>query len=123
MELVNTQTNKDQYKTSRFLFIIEATLEYFISLLVSGAYLAKVTQAIGLNDTITGILSSFVSLGCGFQIVAIFLANKRPVKRWVTFLHTLNQFAFAIIYLVPFFEVSKEAKIFIFMLLLLLQAL
>lgn len=115
-----TSVVKDEYKFSRFLYILEAAFEYFISILVAGAYLAKVAAAINLPDAITGILTSFVSLGCGFQIVAIFLANKRPVKRWVTFLHTLNQFAFAVIYLVPFFEVSKEAKIFIFMLLLLL---
>ena len=119
MELVNAQTNKDQYKTSRFLFIVEATLEYFISMLVGGAYLAKVTSAIGLNDTITGILSSFVSLGCGFQIIAIFLANKRPVKRWVTILHSINQLAFALIYIVPFINIGKTGKTIIFIIFLL----
>ena len=35
--------DKDEYKTSRFLYILEATFEYFISLLVTGAYLAKLT--------------------------------------------------------------------------------
>ena len=108
--------DKDIYKTSRFLYILEATFEYFISLLVTGAYLAKVTSAIGMNDTMTGILTSFVSLGCGFQIIAIFLANKRPVKRWVTILHSLNQLAFALIYVSPFLNISKEVKIFVFIL-------
>ena len=95
---------KDIYKTSRILYIIEASLEYFISLLVTGAYLAKLTSSLGMKDSLTGILTSFVSLGCGFQIIAIALANKRPVKRWGTALHSVNQLAFALIYLVPLQE-------------------
>lgn len=111
---METQIERDAYKTSRILYILEATFEYFISLLVSGAYLAKATDALGMNDALTGILTSFVSLGCGFQMVAIFLANKRPVKRWVTILHSINQLSFALIYLVPFFKFSKTAKIIFF---------
>lgn len=110
---------KDDYKTSRILYIIEATLEYFIALLVAGAYLAKVTSAIGISDSVTGILSSFVSLGCGFQLVAVFLVNKRPVKRWVTILHSLNQLAFALVYLVPFIKLSKTGKTVLFIAFLL----
>jgi len=111
--------SKDIYKTSRILYIIEASLEYFISLLVTGAYLAKVTSAIGLSDSLTGILTSFVSLGCGFQIIAIFLANKRPVKRWITVLHSVNQLFFALIYLIPFIDLTKTQKTVLFVLFLL----
>ena len=114
------EEQKDIYKTSRFLYIIEAALEYFISLLVTGAYLAKITDAIGISDTVTGILSAFVSLGCGFQMVAIFLANKRPVKRWVTVLHSLNQLFFALIYFVPFISLTRAQKTVIFIVFLLL---
>lgn len=114
------EQQKDIYKTSRFLYILEAALEYFISLLVTGAYLAKITSAIGMSDTTTGILTSFVSLGFGFQILAIFLANKRPVKRWVTLLHCLNQLAFALIYFIPLFDISHGAKIILFIILLLM---
>lgn len=108
------------YKTSNVLYIIEASLEYFISLLVTGAYLAKVTSAIGMSDTLTGILTSFVSLGCGFQIFAIFLLNKKSVKRAVTVLHSLNQLFFALIYLVPFVGLNKTAKTVLFVAFLLL---
>lgn len=114
------QTKKDAYKTSRFLYILEATFEYFISILVGGAYLAKITSSLGISDSLTGILTSFVSLGCGFQIIAIFLANKRPMKRWVTILHSINQLAFALIYLVPFIELSQTAKIILFIAFLLI---
>ena len=110
---------KDVYKRSRFFYILEATFEYFISILVGGAYLAKITTSLGMSTAMTGILTSFVSLGCGFQIIAIFLANKRPVKRWVTVLHSVNQLAFALIYLVPFIDISPSLKIAIFVALLL----
>ncbi|MBR2343262.1 MAG: MFS transporter [Clostridia bacterium] len=114
------EERKDIYKTSRFLFILEATFEYFISLLVTGAYLAKITSSLGMSDSMTGILTSFVSLGCGFQIIAIFLANKRPVKRWVTVLHSINQLTFALMYLVPFIKLTKTAKIVLFIAFLLM---
>ncbi len=110
---------KDIYKSSRILYIIEATLEYFISLLVAGAYLAKVTTSIGLPDSLTAILSSFVSLGCGFQLVAIFISRTKSVKRYVTILHTLNQLFFALIYFVPFIKIPKTAKFVVFAVLLL----
>lgn len=111
---------KDIYKASRFLYILEAAFEYFISILVAGAYLAKVTSAIGVSDSLTGILTSFVSLGCGFQIVAIFIANKRPVKGWVSLLHIVNQTFFALIYVVPFLHLTQAQKIVCFVILLLL---
>ena len=111
---------KDIYKTSRILYVIEAALEYFISIGVGGAYLATLTSYIGFSDSLTGILTSFVSLGCGFQIVAIFLANKRPVKRWVTILHSLNQLFFAIVYVIPIFNFSAEVKTVLFVVFLLL---
>lgn len=110
---------KDPYKFSRLMYIAEAALEYFISLLVIGAYIAKVATAIGLSDSVTGILTSFVSLGLGFQCVAIFLADKTPVKRWVSLLHVLNQLAFALVYFVPFIEVPREARISMFIVFLL----
>ena len=102
------------------MYILEAAFEYFISILVGGAYLAKVTSAIGVSDSLTGILTSFVSLGCGFQMVAIFIANKRPVKGWVSLLHIVNQTFFALIYVVPFLHLTQAQKIVCFVILLLL---
>ena len=110
---------KDPYRFSRAMYIVEAMLEYFISIAVGTVYLARITAYIGIPDSLTGILSSFVSLGCGFQLVAIFLANKRPVKRWVTALHMVSQALFALIYFVPGCKLSTTAKTVIFVLLLL----
>lgn len=119
-KIMENNQGKDVYKRSRLLYIIEAALEYFISITVTGAYLATLTNSLGFSDSLTGILTSFVSLGCGFQIIAIFLANKRPVKRWVTILHTLNQLFFAIVYFVPVFNFNTTAKTILFILFLLM---
>lgn len=110
---------KDIYKKSRIIYIIEAALEYFISILVGGAYLARLTLELGLSDGVTGILSSLISIGCSFQIVAIFLFGNRPAKRRVTLMHSINQLCFALVYFVPFFDLSKNMKVAVFVVLLL----
>ena len=52
---MDTTVEKDIYKTSRGLHIIEAAVEYFITILIGGAYLAKLTDAVGISDAMTGI--------------------------------------------------------------------
>lgn len=101
----------EKYAFSRFLYIIEAALEYFVSIAVGTVYLAKITASIGISDAITGVLSAFVSLGCGFQIIALFLAHKKPVKGWVTVSHIISQSLFAIMYFIPVMEISQEMKV------------
>ena len=108
----------DIRKRNRILYIIEAALEYFVSLAVSGAYLAYLTTAIGMSDALTGVLTSFVSLGCGFQILAVFLRG--DVKRNVVTLHLINETAFTLLYVTPFFPISQTAKTVIFTVLLLI---
>ncbi|MBQ4509416.1 MAG: MFS transporter [Clostridia bacterium] len=101
---------KDKYALSRVLYIIEAALEYFVSIAVGGVYLAEITKHIGISDAITGIITAFVSLGCGFQIIALFLAHKKPVKKWVTVGHIISQTLFALMYFVPLLNASKTLK-------------
>ena len=113
------EEKKDIYKFSRFLYIIEAALEYFVALSIGSVYLAKVTAYLGLSDGLTGILSAFVSLGCGFQLIAIFLVNKQPVKHWVTAGHMVSQLFFAFIFIVPVVNLSLKARTVIFVIILL----
>ena len=105
----NLQT-KDKYALSRIMYIIEAALEYFVSIAVGGVYLTEITKSIGISDAITGIITAFVSLGCGFQIIALFLAHKKPVKKWVTVGHVVSQMLFALMYFVPLLDASKTVK-------------
>ena len=67
---------KDIYKVSRGFQIAFAALEYFISILVGTTYLAKLGTAVGLDDGTIGLVTSFLALGCSFQLVSIFLGDE-----------------------------------------------
>lgn len=99
---------------SRFLYIIEAALEYFISILVSGSYLATLTSSLGMSDSLTGIISSFISLGCLFQLLSVFLKRRR-VKTIVTTLSVVNQLLFMLLFIIPLSGAGKQIKIVLFM--------
>lgn len=106
----------DEYRVSRGGVIIEAMLEYFISILTTGAFLAKITESLGFSDSLTGILSSFVSLGCLFQLSSIlFLRNLRAVKRPVMIAHLINELLFVFVYIAPIVPLSAGAKTAIFL--------
>lgn len=107
-------SSRDPYCFTRFLYILEAAFEYFINLLLTGAYLAKVAGAIGLSDSTTGIVTSIVSLGTSFQLFAVFLSHRTPVKRWVTVGHMLNQLLLACVWLTPLIPVGTNAKAALF---------
>ncbi|MGN1052318.1 MAG: MFS transporter, partial [Candidatus Scatosoma sp.] len=109
----------DRYKKSRILYIIEAALEYFISIAVGTVYLAKLATYIGIPDWLTGILTSFVSLGCAFQIFAVFLGRYKPVKTWVTIFHIVSQLLFTGLYFIPAFKTSVTVKTVLFIVTLL----
>ena len=81
------EQEKKIYKSSRILFIISAALEYFISILTGTAYLAKIAGSIGIPDSTVGVLASFVSLGCAFQIVSLAMRTDKPVKKTVTLIN------------------------------------
>lgn len=110
---------KDVYKQSRVLYIIEAALEYFISMSFESVYLCRLTAFLGFSDTLTGILTAFVSLGATFQIFALFIAKERNVKGMVTAGHIISQLFFCLCYFIPFFAISAKAKVALFVVILL----
>ena len=111
--------NLNQYKRTRILYIIEAALEYFFSLMLTGAYIAKVASAIGMSDSLIGVLTSASTLGCAFQLIALFIANKKPVKHWVLISHTINQLFFTAVWLIPLLDLPNNLRIGIFFVALL----
>ena len=70
-----------KYGDCAFLYIIEAMLEYFVALSVADVYLVKIAAATGMSDQATAVLTSFVSLGCGFQFLSIFFFRSNKVKK------------------------------------------
>lgn len=110
---------RDKYCASRIFYLIEAALEYFIAIMVGDSYLAKISSDLGASTALTGVLYSFVSLGCAFQILAVLLVGKTPVKRWITPLHIVNQIAFMLVWATPLFKAPATLKIVFFVVLLL----
>ena len=99
----------DIYKKSRIIYIIEAALEYFISILVADAYLATLARSIGIKDSVTGIISSFISLGCVFQLIAMFM-SRGSAKRTVTVFSVFNQILFMMLYVIPLTDTSDTLR-------------
>ena len=103
--------NKDIYKSSRLAYICEATFEYFISMIIAGAFLAKLLTKTGISDQLTGIITSFVSLAYVSQFFAvIFIRPTKPVKKWVTLLTFVKSILFVGLYMVPLLNVPQIVK-------------
>lgn len=100
-------------KRSRFMYILEAALEYLISILVAGSFLATLTKELGMSDSLTGILSSIISLGCVFQLLSIFYRGQKK-KTFVIIMSVLNQLIFMALYVIPLAGGEKQFKIVMF---------
>ncbi len=108
------------YKRSRKAYAVQCTFEYFISLLVADAFLAKLLSSIGISDTLVGIISSFISLAFVVQVLSIFLIRvNMSKKRLVIIFDTISQLFFCSIYFLPFLKVGREVKTILVMLAIL----
>lgn len=108
---------EDPYLMSRFWHIIDAALEYFISLMVTGAYLARLTNSLGFSDSLTGVVSSFVSMCCIIQLGSSYLFRNRTRGKGLVILGLMVHEVFmGILYLVPIFPMSSGAKSVLFLL-------
>lgn len=102
------------YKRSRMAYLLECAFEYFTAILVTDAFLAKVLSYMGLSDSLIGIISTFVTLACVFQLFAM-LAVQRIVntKRYVVFFHMLGRVLFGALFLMPLLPLDPKYKGFI----------
>ena len=103
------------YKRSRVMYIIEAGLEYLIAILFAEAFLPRLTGANGLDlsDPVRAIISSVISLGCVFQLLAMLFRRGRA-KPFVLTLSIANQLLFMFLYIIPVFGLNPSAKRVIF---------
>ena len=95
------------------LYIVQAAVEYHISLLVTGSFLAALTSALEMSDALTGVLSSVISLGCVFQLVSLLL-RPRAARAFVTVCSVCNQLLFAGLFLIPFLPLGTRGRITLF---------
>ena len=90
------------------LYVIQAAVEYLVALLVSGAFLATLTKELGFSDSLTGIISAIISLGCLFQLLAVFV--RRRIKSNVILLSFVSQILFLLLYVIPLTGAAKAVK-------------
>lgn len=103
--------NSAEYKRSRNSYIVQCTAEYFVSLLVTDAYLSRLLANIGMSDSLIGIISSFITLAFVIQIATIFLLRINvSAKKLTVVLDTISIFFFMFMYLVPFLPIGKISK-------------
>ena len=99
----------------------QCSVEYFVSLLVTDAFLAKLLTSIGISDALTGIISSFITLAFVIQLMSIFLVRvKMSTKKLVITFDTLSIFFFMLLYFIPFLPVSQTMKTVIVMISILM---
>lgn len=91
------------------MYIWQAAFEHLIALLVSGSFFATLTKELGFSDSVTGILSSVISLGCLFQLLSLLIRCRRT-KKMVIAMSIANQLLFAALYAVPFLCKDSAAK-------------
>ncbi len=103
----------DRVNLGKNLYIIEAALEYLVSILVAGSFLATLTKQLGISDELTGIISSFISLGCAFQLLSV-LAKPKRNKPLIVVMSIINQILFTSLYIIPLTNFASNTKIVLF---------
>lgn len=103
--------DSSEYKRSRSAYIVQCTVEYFVSILVADAFLAKLLSSVGINDSLIGVISSFISLAFVFQLISIFIMTKKVnAKKLVIACDTLSILFFTSLYAIPFIPASVGVK-------------
>ncbi len=100
--------NEEALARGRKLYVVQAAVEYLVAILVSGSFLATITMELGFSDSLTGIVSAIISLGCLFQLLSV--AIRRNVKHTVVFLSLANQVLFLLLYVIPLSGSGKPFK-------------
>lgn len=103
--------NSPEYKQSRGAYKAQCTIYYFVTLLAADAFLAKLLGSIGIEDSLIGIISSFISVAFVIQLMSIFLVElKVSTKKLVILFDTIGISFFVLLYMVPFIPASTEVK-------------
>ena len=107
------EQNEKNYRLGRNMYILQAGLEHLVSILVGGSFLATMTKELGMSDSLTGILSSIISMGCLFQLLSVPLRPRRT-KPLVIALSIANQLLFALLYIIPLSGLGQQSKTVLF---------
>lgn len=100
-----------EYKRTRAAYVMQAMFEYFISILVTDAFIAKILDYLGVSEANIGVITTIISLAMFFQLGSLLLAKSRiSVKKMSLFFSTVSQLLFSLLYLIPFFSIPDATK-------------
>ncbi len=97
-------------RRNHIAYIIEAALEYFISILITDAFIATLLTQNGFSDTATGIVTQLASLAFIAQLFSVFYRKKTGMKRFVTIMHLVNQLMYVTLYMIPGISLPSTVK-------------
>ena len=106
-------------RRNRGLYILEAGLEYWISLLLTGSFFARLLTENGISDAAAGIITEISSFAFVAQLISVFYRKGHGMKRFITAMHLCNQLFFVFLYAIPLFPLSGGVKTALFVLLFL----
>ena len=105
-------------RITRSMYMAQAALEYLIAILMSGSFFAALTKQLGISDSLTGILSSIISLGCLFQLLSLSFRRAR-IKPFIIAMSIANQVLFMLLYIIPLTDFSATVKTTLFVICIL----
>lgn len=102
--------SSDRYAArGRLCYILAAAFEYFISLLITDAFLINLLKANGVSDAACGVIYQITVFAFSAQIFSLFV-HKTRFKRFVTLMNLANQVMFVLLYLVPGVRLAQTVK-------------
>jgi len=110
---------KDHLKRSKVMYVVQTSAQFALAQLVMGAFLARLGTYLGMPDSLVGILSSIMSLGCMFQLLATVIRTPK-VKKFILITSIISQVLYMVLYLIPVSPLGKTARIAAFSAVLLL---
>lgn len=115
---MNSVPDKDIYKRSRVLYWIESAFEWLITILCSGAFLAKLTGAVGISDSTTAILTSIISFASLAQVASIYISHRAPVKRFVIPITLVSNLLMSGLFILPLISTKGGVTVIFFIIFL-----
>ena len=108
--IANLIDTKPQYKKDRVLYILQAAIEYFITIMVGTTYIAKVGIEIGMNDSSVALLSSVLQFSYTFQLLAMFFNKFKHPKKWITPFLLIIEVCFTLVYIIPIMPLPQGVR-------------
>jgi Na+/melibiose symporter-like transporter len=105
-------------KRDRVFYWIESAFEWLITILCSGAFLAKLTGAVGISDSTTAILTSIISFASLAQFASIYISHKAPVKRFVIPITLVSNLLMSALFLLPLVSTGGSVTVIFFIVFL-----